>query len=250
MEEPDEHSGAVELLNLGDETETETEETEETTPVTPPSFDPEALAKSVGASVAEVLRQQKGAEAEKPITLEEAKKMLKIWEPDDSFITEFGNLETQKQAFTKLRDGLTQQFFAILEHYVKDRDSQIETRYNPVLQFMENYQAEQRESRFNKDYPQLAAPTLTPIRDAVITALLKDEGFRGKKESDQFKAIAAGVEAVIKQSNPAFKLNPVKTGQTKGNANGIPVTTPGAGGGGGQGRSETPKKGFALRHLG
>lgn len=213
-----------------------------TTP-TAPAFDPESLARTVSSSVAEVLKQSQPAPQAKQITLEEAKAALNFYEIDDTFLQQFDNLDTKKAALEQFRDGIIKYAYGIVTHMLKDRDSQIETRYQPTLDFVQSHQAEQRQGRFNKTYEQLSHPSFAPVINAVIGELTKDPAFKNKAEGDQFKAIASGVEAVIKQANPQFKLNPAAGAAKNGNASGLPVTTPGGGGGGSRGSGSGRKTG-------
>lgn len=230
-------SSAVDLLNAGEAGDADTTKT---TPPAAAPFDVGAFAQQFGGvisqSIKDALPQQ--TQSQTPITPEEAKRILKVWEPGDDWFTQFGNLETQKQAVMAMRDGLTTQFWTILQHVLAERDQRNNQRWEPIDQFVQQQAGAQREAKFNGLYPQLADPNLIPLRDAVITKLVEDKAFVEKSEGDQFKAVAEGIAAVIKATNPNFKLNPATTGKrNQGTANSIPVTTPGAGGGGGASRS-------------
>lgn len=227
---------AVDLLDPIDESagseETETTESEETpTPAAGGfNFDYEKLAAAVKSGLPQPVAEQK------QITAEEAAKLLNFWEPGDEWFQQFGNMETQKQAVLAMRDGLARQFVTIMQHMLQDHGTTLRGEFDPIRNYVTEQQVQQRETRFNTAYPQLANPALSPVIGAVINQLAQTGALKGKPEAEQFKAIAAGVEAVIKTQNPAFVLTkPAAKGGTKpGHA--IPVTTPGGGGSGGGGR--------------
>lgn len=239
MEEDDGLGGGgnVVLENLSDGGDNETGgEEDDNTPQTPPAgFDTAALARTLGDTLGEKLKGILPAQQQKQITPEEAMKMLNYWEPDDQWLQQFGNIDTQKQAVIAMRDGLTRQFMTIVNALVQDREAQIHSKYEPVLTWKQEQEKAAREARFDKKYTQLADPNLKPIVYSVI-GHLKTAGTLTGDETKDFEAIARGVEALIKTQNPNFRLE-VSTagGQTKqkpGSGSRIPVTSHGGGGGG------------------
>jgi hypothetical protein len=127
----------------------------------------------------------------------------------------------------------------------------LEQKYGPVLEFKDTYEAERREARFYGAYPVLKEPKL----QSLIRAVAQDLNGRGAKfasEEEQFKALASGVESVIKVHNPAFVLNGVAASggasQPQTPRGAIPVTTPGSGGVSGSQRGGGPpvKKGISV----
>lgn len=247
------HTPAVDLLPGPEDAGGGDEDERSAEPAAPtaPAFDPKAFAETFGQTIASSLRgAMPQAPAEPALTPEEAKKLLKFWEPDDVFLQKFGNLETQKEAFALMRDGLTQQFMTILQTALEEREKGINQRFTPALTFIQQHEATQRESRFNAAFPQLADPALKPIVGHVIQHLSSTGALSGD-ENARFKAIAAGVEAVIKHSNPTFKLNPPQAGGRKSNPNALPSTTRGSGGASGNGKATGAPSGksWALSHL-
>lgn len=196
------------------------------------NFDYDKLAASVASAV-------QPRAAEKQITAEEAAKLLNFWEPGDDWFQQFDNLDTRRAAVVSMRDGLARQFVTIMQHMLQDHGQTIRGEFDPVRSFVLQQQGEQRAARFNTSYPQLANEAMSPIIDAVIGALVKDPAFKQKPEAEQFKAIAAGVEAVIKSQNPAFVLNKPAGNGAKKPGHAIPVTSPGGGGGGAGGGKAT-----------
>lgn len=221
------------------------------TPQAPPAFDPKALASAFGDALKQHLPQQQQA-PQRTLTPEEAKKMLNLWEPDDNFLQQFGNLDTQKQALLAMRDGMTKQFMTIMEMFVGEREQDIHKRYEPIQQYYQSQQAEAREKRFQTSFPQLAEPKFKPIVDAVL-GQLQQSGASFNSEAEGFTALAKGVEAVIKQVNPEFQLTAGTPAKTKplGNPNALPSSTSGSGvgGGSGGGTSKPAPKGHALKFL-
>ena len=127
--------------------------------------------------------------------------------------------------------------------------------YGPAVQYMQTQEARAGEWRFKQAFPDLAHEELRPLLYAVSQNLVQQRiPFRDEREL--FHAIATGVEAVIKITNPEFKLGATGDGaggvprQMTNNgrsAGGIPVTTPGSGGGGGPKGPAPPKpRGLAI----
>jgi len=175
-------------------------------------------------------------EPNKPLTAEqiaEARKALNFFEPDDAFFTEFNNMETQKQAFTKLRDGLTQQFATMMQAYFQDQRGQILQQVNPALEFVSKHQEQKRMEAFDGAYPDLAKPELRPLMNFAADQLRK----QGKTYDDQnalFADVAQGMAAIIQTQNPEFKLSaPGSSPVKKTNPNAIKPAPSGGGGGGG-----------------
>lgn len=225
--------GSDDALDDTTETSSATTDNSTTKPAAPPLVDAAALAAQFGQVLSQHLPQQKQEQA--PLSPEEAKKLLKVWEPDEKWLTDFDNLESRKAAIAAMRDGVVQQAAVLAQHYVQEMQAQL----HPQLQAVQQFQAQQREQRFHSAHPALAKPEFTPIVQAVAQNLVQ-KGQRFNDEKSLFDAIANGVESVFKAHNPEFKL----TGQ-KPAAGGIPVTTPGsgsaAGGGTGGGGAKVPK---------
>lgn len=165
----------------------------------------------------------------------EAEKLLNVWKPTKEWIARFGNLETQEAALAELRDGFIKHGDTISQFRMRELQRAIETKYEPVLKFMESYQNEQATHRFNTKYEQLADPALRPVIDSITDKLTKTNK-KFDSEEKLFDAIATEAEKAIQAVNKDFKLtagsSPAtnKTNKSQ-SANSIPVTTPGAGGG-------------------
>jgi hypothetical protein len=214
----------------------------------PEQFDPSKFAKEFGQTVAESLKTAKSAE-EPPMTKEEAAKLLNMWEPDDTWYRDYDNLETRKDAVVRMRDGLMRQADTIAQLRMQEALQGLRDEYAPKMTMIEEHANMQREARFHGTFPQLSKPGLQPLIEAVTDNLVK-QGKTFTEEGEMFKAIAKGVEAVIKETNPEFKLEtagsiPANQGRER---NQIPVTTPGAGGGAGMTTSAKGpvKKGLAV----
>jgi hypothetical protein len=164
------------------------------------------------------------------MTVEEARRAMNFFEFSPEFFTQLDNLDTRQKAFETLRDGLIRYADSITQARLHSLQEALEQKYGPVLEFKDTYEAEKREARFYGAYPVLKEPKLRSLIGAVAQDL-KTRGVRFTSEEEQFKALASGVEAVIKVHNPAFVLNgaaPASQPQTP--RGGIPVTTPGSGG--------------------
>lgn len=218
-------------------------------PPAAPTFDASAFAKEFGKEIGTVLStQQQQRPLVKELTTEEAKKLLKVWDPDDTWYAKYDNLETRKTAVAEMRDALVIQSDTLAQHRMNEMREGLLKEFQPALTYMEQHQAAQREERFGKKYTDLSKPELRPLLTAVAQELVKS----GKTYQDEnllFEDIAKGVEKVIQVTNPDFKLSagssPANNNHT---ATGIPITTPGAGGGagGGGGKSAPVKRGLAI----
>lgn len=214
----------------------------------PPGFDPSAFAKEFGQSVAESLKTATKPEAP-PMTREEAAKLLNVWNPDDAWYASYDNLESRKVAVEQMRDGLIRQADTIAQLRMQEELTKLREEYAPKLSMIEEHANQQREARFHGAFPQLKNPGLQPLISAVTENLVK-EGKTFTSESEMFKAVANGVAAVIKVTNPDFNIEET-AGESPANIgrqnNSIPVTTPGAGGG--TGRSTGAVKGPVKKGL-
>ena len=169
---------------------------------TPAGIDLDALAAKFGDQIKGAMPKP-ATPAAPPMTPEEAKKLLNIWEADDDFIQKFGNMDTQKEAFARLRDGLTKQQVTIMQHMMQEQQQQMESRYAPLLEAHARQSEERVINDFHAEYPTLAKPELAPLIAAVSSGLA-GKSFANQKEG--FAALAKGVEAVIRSHNPDFTL--------------------------------------------
>ena len=217
---------------------------------TPPPIDYSAIGKSMAAELKGILPQSQPAQAS--LTPEEAAKRLNLWAPDDGFLQKFGNIDTQKEAFLAMRDGMTKQNYTIMQMMLQEAREQIAAEFNPIREAYQEQQAAARESRFNAAYAELANPAFKPVIGAVIQSLQAQQHDFSNEEKT-FTAIAKGVEAVIQSQNPEFKLTGGKSPTKKpGNANALAPNTSGAGVGGGVAGGNggaTSVKGHALKYL-
>ena len=217
-----------------------------------PVLDARAFANEFGQVIGQHFRPPP-----KQMTAEEAKRLLNVWEPTQEWLAKYDNLESRNQAIAELRDGLIRQSDTITQYRMREMMTQMQQAYGPVVHHMQMEQARAGEGRFKAAYPELAHNQLRPLMYAVSQNLLAQRA-RFRSEQELFHAIASGVEAVIKVSNPEFKLNggggggtPIATGKRKSGpiaaAGGIPVTTPGSGGGAGPKGQGPPKpRGLAI----
>ncbi len=232
------------------ETETYHEPPQQAAPAAAPTVDARQLASEFGNVIGQHFKAPP-----KEITVEEAKKILNVWEPTREWLAKYDNLETRDQAIAEQRDGLIRQADTIMQYRMREMHQQMEQRYAPVIQYMQTQEAKAGECRFGQNYPQLQHEGLRPLLFSVAQSLLAS-GAQFRNERELFGAIAKGVESVIKVSNPQFSLEAGGNGnggqaqpvrRTGGAVGGIPVTTPGAGGVGGGGPKGPPKpRGLAI----
>jgi hypothetical protein len=189
----------------------------------PPTVDARHLAHEFGNVLGQHFKPP-----QKEITVEEAKRMLNVWEPSPEWIAKYDNIETRNQALAEQRDGVIRQADTIMQYRMREMMQQMEQRYSPVVEYMQQNEARAGEYRFAQSYPALASPSLRPVLFAVSQSLLQ-QGVQFRSEAEMFSTIAKGVESVVKVNQPDFKLG--NGAQPTRRAGGIPVTTPGAGGG-------------------
>lgn len=229
------------------------------TPSPQPTFDPKLLAAEFGSVLKDSLKDIVPKPAAKPpMTAEERDKILGKLNLDDNFLARFSNLETQKEALAELHDGIVRYADGLSQvrqvQLKKEMETMFEERFAPVVTYYQQQQAEAQIGRFGKTVPQLADPKLRPLILAVGKQLT-EAGQSFKTEKEMFAAIAKGCEAVIKTTNPEFKLNLAAKAAKSSNPNALPSVSSGAGGGVGTGKTAAKKndgtpKGLALSFLG
>ena len=220
---------------------------------TPPAsgFDASKFAKEFGATLSETLKPViERTQPEEKMTPEEARKILNVWEPDDNWYKMYDNLETRADAMNQMRDGLIRQADTLNQLRTREMIDALRQEIMPGLETVSKTANQQREERFKTTYPQLSHDAMQPLIRSIAQDMV-DKGKTFTSEAELFKALASGVEAVIKVNNPEFKLTAAENGsrqETTGRGGRqLPVTTPG--GGGGTGRRESSSKGEKPRGL-
>lgn len=180
------------------------------------------------------------AAAPTPEQLAEARKALKFWEPDDAFLTEFGDLATQKAAFGKMRDGMTNMMVAIVRAMQQEQEQQWDARFTPVQSIIEERTQAEREQRFDTTYPQLAPKELRPFVITTGQQLKAAGALEGLTEAQVYEKIAKEMEKAIRVTNPAFVLipsggKPSAKAKPAAATHGLASNSAGGGGGGGSG---------------
>lgn len=216
-------------------------------------FDAARFAKEFGDTLGQRLEPLLKREPEQPpMTPEEARKLLRTWEPDDGWYAKYDNLETRKNAVSEMRDALILQADTLAQLRMKEMFETFRGEYAPHVEAFRQFQDQQRDERFLGSYPQFREPGLQPLVRAVADDLAKQKKVF-KSEDEAFTALAKGVEAVIKVNNPNFKLDePGGPGSTNNQGRGrtqIPTMTPGAGGGTGRGQgapTQNKSRGMAI----
>lgn len=197
-------------------------------------FDPESM-KQFGSVIAEQFKsvQPKAPKTYSPEEIAEARKALKFWEPDDAFIQEFGNLETQKSAFAKLRDNQLNMTVEVVKAMLAEQNQSWEQKFTPVQKLIEQRNQQEQIARFESTYPALANPKLSDFRESVGQKLAAAGAFNGKSESEAFDILAKAMEDTIKSVNPEFTLGErAPSARSVRNSNAISPSASGSGGGG------------------
>jgi hypothetical protein len=257
--EPDDVGSATDILNEdlpqgGGEDDVEVPEGPTPPPAPAGGFDAAKFAEQFGSSFAQNFSKvQADTQPKQQISPEEARKLLNVWEPDDAFLQEFGNMETQKGAMIKLRDGLLKQFDTLNQYRQREMRAELEKQYAPLKEYVQRAEQQAMEQDMYKAHPGLDADQLGPIRNAVIVQL-QNEGKTFESKKALFAEIASRTESVVKQFNPAFTLAGAQASAptkktTATTAGAIPVTTPGGGGGGGTGGKGAPSGGSKPKAL-
>jgi hypothetical protein len=196
-------------------------------------FDASKFAKEFGATLSEQLKPVLEQKVEKKeLSPEEARKLLKVWEPDENWFKSFDNLETRSDAIVQMRDALVQQADVLAQARLEQAIAGLREEITPGLTAVRQAEERAREERLHKQYPTLANPVLKPLLDAIATDFITNKK-TFKNESELFQALANGVESVMKVNNPEFKLEAASNGdQTQADRGGrnLPVTTPGGSG--------------------
>lgn len=224
-------------------------------PVTAPAtatIDPKAFAMEFGTVLAQHSQAQQARQPQAPLTPEQiaqAQKELNFWDPDDTFLKEFGDIATQKQALLKMRDGMGKQFITIVNKMLQERDQQYQGQLAPLRQMQEERALQERESRFHVKYPALADSKLQPMVQGAIAHLNNLKAFENKTEDQAFELLGKFIEDGFRVHNPQFSLGAPAPAGTR-STNSIPVTSSGSGGTGSNGGSSSAvPKNWALRHM-
>lgn len=212
-------------------------------------FDPKAFAETFGKTVGESLKGAVPKAPEKPLTPQEAAKLLNVWEPDEAWYTKYDNLETRKAAVAEQRDALIRQADTITQIRLNQQREQYEAQLAPMKEFMQQQEVAARQGRFETAFPDLKGPTFSDMISYAAHTLAK-EGKTFPTEKEAFAAVAQRVVALKQSSDPSFKLSSGATPPPKKATGAIPVTSPGAGGGSGGPTKEPAGKSRALSILG
>lgn len=180
-------------------------------------------AKAFASELVQGLRPQ---EQPKQMSPEEARKLLNVFEFDDSFFEEFSSLDKQKAAFERLRDGLIRQADTIAQIRMQELREGLMSEMSPALSYVQQQRVESRQRAFEKAHPELAKPEYQNVLNAAAQGLL---GQNFKSDAEMFKALAESATQLIKSANPNFEVG----GEAPRPSSSIPVTSPGGGGGGG-----------------
>lgn len=231
--EPDDNAGSLDMLEpesetLGQEPDASVDPVEPEAPAAPTL---PMTADDIAAAVRAAMPQPVASVAAKPqMTQAEVNKLLKKFEVDDAFVEKFDNLSTKKQALQELLDRAADHAEARAQVHTYGEVSRVEQTFAPRLAAFEQFQAEQREARFNSRYPELANAALRPLIGAVAQQVLYTQKFAD--EQSAFEAVAKGAERLIQTTAPTFKLK--ASAKTTANPNELPTVSSGSGGGGGQ----------------
>lgn len=182
--------------------------TQQTTPSTP-TFTPDQMRDAVVAGVRAAMPQQQ----QQPQQMSEAevKKLLKVWEPDAAFVDNFRQTfhgdefdPGKAQAwFVQLRDALIAQASAYADLQAQLRARELDERYTPMLQQVQEQKRVQLQQRFLAAYPALDQyKELLPA----VAQQLAASGQDFADEATAFKALAGAAEQLIKKVNPSFAV--------------------------------------------
>lgn len=238
---------ATDLLDEpGDDTpgnDLPTEDPAQSPAPTPALVDAEALAAALGRHMPQQAPPPKAPPT--PEEIEAAERELKIWKPTKEWLAKLNNMDTQEEALREMRDGLTTQHTTITSRQLAEQEQRILQQISPFISHIQEEREKAAYAELHSAYPGLKDPVLKPVIDAVTDSFRKS-GKTFSSKAELFKALASGVEAVVKVGNPTFKLAGASAAASTPKRSGIPVTTPGAGGGGGGKQGPAPGKSKAL----
>lgn len=205
----------------------------------PPAIDYDKIGASVGDAITKAFpKAPEPVPVASKMSQEEVDKLLKKWEPDDAFIERFSNISTQKEAMKELFNRAADHAEARAQVNTYGAVKSLQDQIQPRLTEFEQWQAQQREARFNTRYSELANPALKPVIAAVANQIFATQKFASEEEA--FDAVAKGAERTIQITAPTFKL--ARSGKKASNPNELPTMSSGAGGGGGH-STPAPVKG-------
>lgn len=184
------------------------------TPAPSPTLDAKAFAESFAPMIAQQFQQNAPRQQAPQLSREEAAKLLNVYNIDDGFIQEFGNLETQKSAFEKFRDGVIKQADTIMQARMYEMQQQFDQKLSPVQSLLQERANEEAEQAFGKRYSQLADPKSKPFVTGMAQQLHAAGKFNGLSRDQSFDLLANNLAEVIKVHNPTFQLIP--PGQSAG----------------------------------
>lgn len=201
-----------------------------------PSFNPQDFAREFGSTFASEFSQQQNRQQEqKAPQMSEAdmRKALKDFDIDDPFMERFGNVTTQKAALTEFKQKMFEHFDTVSQARLAQLEQNFQKQFQPVQSILQERQAQEQVSRFEKAYPTLANPKFSEMRMAIGQKLQASGAFHGKSESQAFDLLANSMADVAKEFNPEFSLG--EKAQANGSVrsgNRITPTSSGSGAGG------------------
>lgn len=193
----------------------------------PSAFDPKTLSSAFAGALKEA-GFSPSAPADKPLSPEEAKKLLNFFDIDDKFVEEWGNVDTKKARMEALRDGIVRHTDTITQMRLRDMQKALRDEFGPVMKLVQENSQRDQQQRFSTAFPQLGSAKLQPLMHAVVQQQIAS-GKQYSDEGEMFKSIAEDMAAVIREHKPDFTIG---TSVPKA-ASKLPVTSPGGGGGGG-----------------
>lgn len=210
------------------ETPIKTEPENEKLPVKPevPALDPE----DISNRVAEKLKPKP---EQKEMTPAERNALLKIWEPDDAWLSRFDDPLTRRDALVEMLNRQREHQNLMLQAIASHLQTQFQSQLNPIQQSHVAASRNQVMGRFAEQYPTLVEPKYKDLLKFALSEL-KEQNF--ESEAAGFKALASRVEQLVKNIDPNFSLSGSPAGakpKKPDESRKLPVTRNGSGGSGG-----------------
>ncbi len=195
-------------LQQDDDNQQQNDDVEPPAPVAPVALDAKAVAEIVSATINANRQQQ--APPPRQMTAEEAAQHFQVFNPDDNFVNGLNALadenatpDDRRKIVNQLRDGLVNQSFRAAELLLEQKMQEMDQRYAPAVQYMQQREAKQLLKDFETTYPALKGQSELVNS---ITSSLSQQGFKPASKEAAFEKVAQVAEQILKKVNPEFNL--------------------------------------------
>lgn len=164
-------------------------------PAKEPTFRKEDVAEILKGVLPQAQAQPTPAQ-EKQYTPEELNQMFNVFQPDEALLTEMGLMPEAAPAVAKLRDALMKQANTYAEARLAMVEKQLEAKYGPLLQHIQQQEAAKREEAFYTENSDLADHKETV---ALVLAHLRQQNIQPKSPEEGAKLLADTTRVYLKK---------------------------------------------------